>query len=161
MGREQAQVVSGQAGSTTSIRGLNGRKRGLLFSGLLAALVLAGCGSSSSPSGGPGGPPDPGNGGGGSGPAVRIGNDFFRSGQNNSANPAVDTVAVGETVTWTWVSTGQVQHSVQSLGAPSFPSSVIQGGSGSSYHAVFLTAGTYRYNCAVHGNEMTGTIVVQ
>src|SRR5512143_3792518 len=138
MVREQAQVVPGQACSTTSKRSLNGRNRGLLFSGLLAALVLAGCGSSAGPTGGSGdGPPDTGNGG---GPAVRIGNDFFRSRQNNSANPAVDTVAVGDTVTWTWVSTGQVQHSVQSLGAPSFPSSVIQGGSGSSYQAVFLTA---------------------
>ena len=151
-------TVAKPAGSATSLKARNLGHRVWLFGGLLAALVLAGCGSSDSPSGGSGdGPPDNGNGGTG----VRVGNNFFLSGPNGSTNPAVDTVAVGDTLTWTWVNTGGAEHSVQSVGATSFPSSAIRSGNGNTYRAVFPTAGTFRYNCAVHGNEMTGTIVVQ
>jgi plastocyanin len=88
---------------------------------------------------------------------VRIGNEFFRSGQNASANPAVDTVAAGDTVTWTWVNTGGVEHSVQSLGAPGFPSSVILAGRGKTYQAVFLTPGTERCSSVARcGSCQTG-----
>lgn len=153
-------VGPARAGSTASIGSRKARHGGLGLSGLLAAIVLAGCGSSADPNRGSGdGPPDGGNGG--SGGAVRIGNNFFRSVQNASANPAVDTVAVGDTVTWTWVSTGAVEHSVQSVGAPSFPSSAVRAGSGTAYQVVFQAAGTYRYNCTVHGDEMSGTIIAQ
>ena len=55
--------------------------------------------------------------------AVTVGNIFFKSGHNGSTNPAVDTVAAGGTVTWTWTGTGSIPHSVQSLGSPSFTSS--------------------------------------
>jgi len=159
MVREREQMtVAKPTGSTTSIRSRNLRHRGWLFGGLLAALVLVGCGSSDSPSGGSG---DGSGGDGTGGTGVRVSNNFFRSGPNGSTNPAVDTVAVGDTLAWTWVNTGGVEHSVQSVGATSFPSSAIRSGNGSTYGAVFPTAGTFRYNCAVHGNEMTGTIVVQ
>ena len=76
----------------------------------------------------------------------------FVSGHNGSTNAAVDTIAVGSTVTWTW--TGSLPHSVQSVGTASFASS-------GTYAVTFAAPGTYKYDCAVHGQLMTGTIVVQ
>src|SRR5437016_3861350 len=55
--------------------------------------------------------------------AVTLGDIFFKSVLNGSSNPAVDTVAVGGTVTWTWATTEALPHSVQSTGSPSFTSS--------------------------------------
>ena len=92
--------------------------------------------------------------------AVTVGDIFFTSGHNGSSNPAVDTVAVNGTVTWTWATTEALPHSVQSVGSPSFTSSGIQTGSGQTYSFTFTTPGTYQYDCAVHGQMMTGTIVV-
>jgi plastocyanin len=91
--------------------------------------------------------------------AVTIGaNIRFVSDHNGSQNPAVDTIPVGGTVTWTW--TGPLPHGVKSLGSTSFSSSGIMTGSGT--HAVtFTVPGTYQYDCAVHGTAMRGTIVVQ
>jgi len=82
----------------------------------------------------------------------------FVSGHNGTTNPAVDTIAIGGTATWTW--TGNLPHSVQSVGSPSFVSSGILTGSG-TYAVTFPVAGTYRYNCVVHGAAMTGTLVVR
>lgn len=89
--------------------------------------------------------------------AVDIGDDFFKSSHNATQNPAVDTVAVGGQVTWTW--TGAVNHSVQSTGSPSFTSSTIQ--ASGTYQRAFNVAGTYHYDCAVHGAIMSGIIVVK
>ena len=89
--------------------------------------------------------------------AVSVGDDFFKSGRNLTTNPAVDTVAIGGTVTWTFI--GAVSHSVQSIGSPSFSSGPIQ--LTGTYALVFNTVGTYTYNCIVHGNAMTGTVVVR
>lgn len=91
---------------------------------------------------------------------ITVGNDFFRSDRNASANTAVDTIPAGGTVTWKWANTGFVPHSVQSLATPSFTSSEIETGSGSSYQLTFTTPGTYRYDCAVHGDLMSGIVVV-
>jgi plastocyanin len=102
--------------------------------------------------------------GGGAAPltaAVAVGNIFFKSGHNGSTNSAVDTVAAGGTVTWTWTGAGNVPHSIQSLGSPSFTSSAIETGDGSTYQVKFSTPGTYQYDCAVHGTMMSGTIVVR
>jgi plastocyanin len=90
---------------------------------------------------------------------VRVGNIEFASAHNATVNPAVDTVAVGGTVTWNWVNTQGVSHSVESTGSPSFTSSAIQ--ASGSYQFTFTTAGTYSYDCAVHGTGMTGRIVVR
>lgn len=87
---------------------------------------------------------------------VQIGDDFFKSAANGST-PAVDTIAAGGTVTWNW--TGTVNHSVQSTGSPSFTSSTIK--SSGSYSFTFAVAGTYTYDCAVHGTAMSGTVVVK
>jgi plastocyanin len=148
----------------------------VLVSGMLAASLLAGCSDNStptSPSGSPMSPPTGGGGtaggtgggtSGGAAPAtaaVTVGDIFFKSGLNGSSNPAVDTVAVNGTVTWTWATTESLPHSVQSIGSPSFTSSAIQSGSGKTYQFMFTGPGTYQYDCAVHGQMMTGMIVVQ
>lgn len=93
--------------------------------------------------------------------AVTVGNDFFTSVHNSTSNPAVDTVAVGGTVTWTWTNTGGISHSVQSLGTPGFSSSQILSGDGKTYRFTFTAPGVYQYDCAVHGPIMTGRIVVR
>ena len=128
-----------------------------LLTGIILA-VVAGCSGYNAPM-------DPSTGG-GSDPApatasVIVGNVFFKSGHNGSTNLAVDTVAVGGIVTWTWTSTGDIPHSVQSLGLSIFRNSIIQTGDGMTYEATFHSAGTYQYDCAIHGQAMTGTIVVR
>ena len=148
----------------------------VLVSGMLAASLLAGCSDNSTPTGpGSGSPMSPPPSGGGTGggtaggtgsaapatAAVTVGDIFFKSDRNGTSNPAVDTVAVNGTVTWTWATTENLPHSVQSVGSPSFTSSAIQTGSGNTYQFTFTAPGTYQYDCAVHGAMMTGTIVVQ
>jgi len=98
---------------------------------MLAATLLAGCGGVTSP-------------GGGGHPVgdVLVGNIFFRSAHNGTTNPAVDTIAAGDSITWSWNAAGS--HSIQSTGAVPevFRNSVVMSG-------------------AVHGAAMTGRIVVQ
>ena len=88
---------------------------------------------------------------------VRVGSVFFASTRNGTWNAAVDTVAVGRTVTWDWCGG---THNVQSLGSPSFTSSAFMTGSTSEYKFTFTRAGTYQYNCGRHAG-MTGRIVVR
>lgn len=85
----------------------------------------------------------------------------FISAHNGGANPAIDTVAVGGTVTWMWTNAQDISHSVQSRGSTAFASSPIMSGNGQTYAVTFAVAGTYQYDCAVHGAAMSGTIVVQ
>jgi len=110
---------------------------------------------SATATGGPPPPPPP------SAIGVKVENFSFTSSRNSTSNPAVDTVAVGGTVTWTWTNTGAVTHTVQSTGTTHFASSGDITGNDQTYQHVFGTAGTYTYNCAVHGNAMTGRIVVR
>ncbi len=93
--------------------------------------------------------------------SVTVGNFFFQSVANGTKNPAVDTVAVNGTVTWSWSGTGTTSHSVESTGSPTFTSSDILTGNGQTYNFQFTQAGTYTYDCAVHGTSMTGRIVVR
>lgn len=89
---------------------------------------------------------------------MTVGDIFFRSAHNGTTNPAIDTVAVGDSVVWTW--TGSLPHSVESIGAPGFRSSDLLTGAG--IHVVrFSAPGTYRYECAVHGSAMSGRVVVR
>ena len=97
--------------------------------------------------------------GGGAAGRVTVGNNFFRSDRNGTCNAAIDTVAAGATVTWTW--SGSTSHSVRSEGTTSFPSSDVLTGAGQTYAVVFDTPGTYEYDCSVHASQMTGRIVVQ
>jgi plastocyanin len=119
---------------------------------IVAAALLAGCGGLTSPQGG---------GGGGGGRPVTVGNIFFRSGHNGSQNPAVDTIAAGDSVTWTWNAAGS--HSIRSTGLPPevFRNSVVMAGAHDTYTVTFRHPGTYTYDCEIHGAAMTGQIVVQ
>lgn len=119
-----------------------------------ALLSLTACGGVTSPQGG--------GGGGGGGPVgnVTVGNIFFRSVHNGSQNPAVDTIAAGDSITWAWNAAGS--HSIQSTGVPDiFRNSVVMAGAHDTYTVTFRNPGTYSYQCAVHGAAMTGRIVVQ
>lgn len=82
----------------------------------------------------------------------------FKSNHNSSTDPATDTIAVGGSVTWTWAA-NSIGHSVHSTGAPTFTSSAVL--TTGTYAVMFNTAGTYTYNCVVHGSSMAGTIVVR
>jgi len=150
------------------------RIQALAAAGLIVAFAACSGGSSlTSPgSGGGGGSGGYGNGGGtGGNPgggtppsgdvAVIVGNNFMKSGHNGSVNPAVDTVAAGGSVTWTWTNTGSVPHGIQSLGSPVFRNGTVLTGNGNTYRVTFNTAGTYQYDCLVHGAMMPGTIVVR
>jgi len=134
-----------------------------LHAAIIGGLVLAslaGCGGTSSTGPyGNGGPTGGVGGGGGPVGAITIGSGIqFASSHNGSRNPAVDTIPVGGTVTWTW--TGSLPHGVHSTGSTRFTGSGIMTGSG--MHAVTFNApGTYQYDCAVHGTAMRGTIVVR
>ena len=115
---------------------------------LSLAFLLTGCGDS--PAGTGETPP--------SSAAVNVGNIFFQSAHNGSVNPAVDTVAAGGTVTWTWIEAGS--HSVQ-FADVTLPGSPVFANNGSVFSQAFPTAGTYPYECGIHGPSMTGTIVVK
>jgi plastocyanin len=131
---------------------------GCLSLGLVAAVLSCGSGSNSQePNPNPGGCADQ---GGGLAGEVTVGNNIFRSAHNGSCNPAVDTIAVGDSVTWTWVNTGASPHSVQFGANPNLSSNILTG-PGTTYTAKFTAAGTYDYDCAVHGTQMTGRVVVQ
>jgi plastocyanin len=152
--------------------------RAILGACLMAAVVACSGNSPTSPTSGGGGGGGYGGGGGGGGGggasgntsggtptssdvAVIVGNIFMKSGHNGSVNPAVDTVATGGSVTWTWTNTGDVPHGIQSLGSPSFPTGAEHSGDGTIYRVTFNIAGTYQYDCLVHGTMMPGTIVVR
>jgi len=81
----------------------------------------------------------------------------FTSARNGTSNPAVDTIAVGGTMTWTWAGG---DHGILSTGSPSFTSQAAAQTSG-TYQVTFNSPGTYTYDCIIHGSAMTGTIVVR
>ena len=96
--------------------------------------------------------------------AVSVGNDFFRSERNQTIAPAVDTVAVGGSVTWTWV-VAAASHNVTSNPPPGFTSSPTQA-AGTTHTVSFPAAGAYRYYCNIHSSAaatggMSGRIVVR
>ncbi len=79
------------------------------------------------------------------GTAVMINNFAFQ--------PAVLTVKVGQTITWT--NHDEEPHTVVGVGMKS----PVLGNAGSTYAHVFTTPGTYHYNCSIHP-FMHGTVVV-
>ena len=90
--------------------------------------------------------------------AVDVGNDFFQS-ATNSSEPAVDTVAVNGTITWTWTEVGD--HGVAFDDYPDIPPSDILFEAGSQHSVTFPAAGTFAYTCAVHRTRMSGVVVVR
>jgi plastocyanin len=137
----------------------------ILFAGLVAAGLVAGCGGGaggypSATKSGSGGTGGMGGTGGGSAPtaSVTIG-DF-------SFSPTRLTVKVGTVVTWT--NYGGAAHTSTSdnsswdsgqIPAGSAGTYGMAGGVGGSYSHTFGTAGTYAFHCANH-SQMTGTITV-
>lgn len=77
---------------------------------------------------------------------VAVGDNFF--------NPSSTTVAVGGQVTWTWG--GSAPHNVTfSAGTNSATQS------SGTFDRTFPTAGSFDYQCTVHGAAMSGTVMVQ
>lgn len=73
--------------------------------------------------------------------------------------PTSVTVAVNGTVTWTWAP-NSLQHTVTFLTAPGpLPagSAVMTSG---TFSVTFTQAGTYTYDCVIHGTAMKGTVIV-
>lgn len=91
------------------------------------------------------------------GTGVAFGNTFFRSNHNGTSDPAVDTVFTGQSITWNGVGGS---HTVRSQGSPSFTSSTTLEGD-DTYTVTFNNAGTYQYDCEIHGSQMSGRIVVR
>ena len=94
---------------------------------------------------------------------VTVRNNNFLSVRNSTSNPAVDTVAVGGTVTWTWAPTATSPHDVTSTGSPGFTGqpTLVQP---PPFSVTFSAAGTYDYYCTQHGQPtsgMRGRIVVR
>jgi plastocyanin len=123
---------------------------------IAAGLLLAECGGgggggSPTAPGGNNQPPPPAN-------SVKVANNAF--------TPGDLTVAAGSTVTWTWdtctggdgYGTGQTcyDHSVTfASGASSETKST------GVFVRAFPTAGTYSYQCLIHGAAMSGKVIVQ
>lgn len=127
---------------------------------VIAALVLVGCGSSTTTTTAA---PVATTVGGGSATTVSGGTATTAGSDTTNAvsiasfafSPPSLTVKVGATVTWT--NNDTVTHTVVADDG-SFKSGDL--GQGASYQFTFKTAGTYTYKCSIHPS-MTGTVVVQ
>lgn len=84
----------------------------------------------------------------------------FSSRQNRSRSPAVDTIPVGGTLTWTRAGLATVGHGVVSVGSPSFHGGDFPRGLASTLSVTFPSPGTYHYADS-HNPGVTGIIVVQ
>jgi plastocyanin len=87
--------------------------------------------------------------------SVSIGDNFY--------SPKSITITEGDTVVWT--NTGQAPHSVTADGgsfdsSPNCPTSGCLE-NGDTYSHTFNSAGSFSYFCRVHGQSMSGTVVVE
>jgi LPXTG-motif cell wall-anchored protein len=88
---------------------------------------------------------------------VSIGDNFY--------SPETVTIQVGDAVAWTH--NGQAPHSVtasngsfdSSPGCPGDINACMQ--NGDAYSHTFNSAGSFGYYCKVHGQSMSGTVVVE
>ena len=82
--------------------------------------------------------------------------------QDNSFNPAVDTVASAGTVTWNF--TGSVEHNVTFEDGAGNSGNQATGNHARTF-ATVATSTTFRYRCTLHSTSftsgMTGRIVVR
>jgi plastocyanin len=76
--------------------------------------------------------------------------------RDNSYSPASATVKAGTTVTWTWAAGNYSSHTVTFADGPASPDQT-----SGTYARTFSSAGTFNYQCAVHGSSMSGSVVVQ
>jgi len=83
---------------------------------------------------------------------------------NDQFTAADVTIAVGGTVTWTW-SSGGVTHNVTFEDSGTLGSGSGNKSSGTFAKTFNVSAGTYRYECTIHGSGfnvgMVGTVTVQ
>lgn len=80
---------------------------------------------------------------------ITVGDNFF--------SPASATTTVGSKVTWTW--SGVAPHSVSGKFDGKDVFSPVNTGTG-TFEFTFEKAGTFDYECGVHGPSMAGRIVV-
>lgn len=78
---------------------------------------------------------------------VTLGNNFF--------NPANIQVSPGTTVTWSWPSGSDI-HNVTFQDGTHSPDQ----GPGTTFTRTFNTAGTFNYQCTLHGG-MSGSVLVK
>ena len=90
----------------------------------------------------------------GGGGGTRGGRTLSIQVKDNFYSVTPDTVAVDDSVTWTWA--GSSTHSVTFATGTS---SATQ--SSGTFKRTFSPAGTYAYHCVVHGVAMSGVIVAQ
>lgn len=135
--------------------------------------ALAGCGGGGD-SDGTTGPGDDDSGGADIAAEVTIEDNAFVDPQGRRNQDASVTVSVGETVRWTYGSSGSSSHTVTSGegsggdsgdGVPDGVSEGLDSGSmspGDTYEFTFETAGTWTYYCEVHPGVMyESTVVVE
>ena len=79
--------------------------------------------------------------------------------RDNSYTPPSTTVKAGTAVTWEWASTNN-PHSVLGKFSGEDVDSGIHAGS-DRFVFTFKSAGTFEYQCAVHGPSMTGKVMVE
>jgi plastocyanin len=77
--------------------------------------------------------------------------------QATAYHPATITVSPGTIVTWTNLDNARHSASFLTAGVGATPIFT----SGTQQLTMPRTAGTYRYQCAVHGAAMSGTVIVQ
>ena len=98
--------------------------------------------------------------------SVTVRDNNFLSVRNATTNPAVDTVAVGGSVTWTWAASTSAQHNITPAPPPTFTGreTVAPPPLPAPHTATFAAPGTYTYYCTFHGapgSGMSGRIVVR
>ena len=109
--------------------------------GTLVAVVLAaglGCSDGGGPSDDDNGTP--------TGDVV-VGNNFF--------NPSSLQVTAGDEVVWAWSASAAIHNVTFDAGPPNSPDQ-----SSGTFARTFGATGTYPYHCTIHGQAMSGTIVV-
>jgi plastocyanin len=116
------------------------------------ALVLAGCGGSSSDNGGTSCNPTGGASGATAAQTVKINSDPNTVGR---FDPGTVSVKVGDSVEWDWVDNGAT-HSVTA--DDNMFDSCLQG-AGSKFAVTFSKAGDFKYHCTIHSG-MAGDVKV-
>lgn len=76
--------------------------------------------------------------------------------QDNQYTPATANITTGGTVTWTWSTGNYASHSVTFADGNGSSPTKMSG----THTRSFGTTGTYAYYCEVHGQGMSGTVVV-
>jgi plastocyanin len=80
---------------------------------------------------------------------------------DNAFSPDEVTIDVGDTVTWDWADSANPHSVVGTSDNAADLESEILTGAGNTFEFTFTDAGTYEYQCSVHGTAMTGVITVE